>query len=91
MVIPLTVFLSAFCIYFLWLQLNRTEGKSNRQLRFCPKCGSTDIWWPGGLPFLAPYMECKRCGHRGVFIVGDRELAEKIQEEYVREKMEDEE
>jgi len=35
-------------------------------------------------------MECRRCGHRGVFISGDRELAEQIQEEYFREKAKNE-
>jgi len=67
--------------------LNRKEGKPKRNFRFCPRCGSTDIWWLEGLPHLAPYMECRGCGHRGIFIIGDRELAEKIQEEYLTERM----
>lgn len=52
-------------------------------MRFCPVCGSVEISWIGGLPILNPYMECKECGYRGVFIVGELEFAKKVREEYL--------
>ena len=56
---------------------------------FCPVCGSTDVTWIGGLPILAPHMECKECGHRGVFILGDMETIKGIRKCYLEGKTED--
>ena len=56
---------------------------------FCPICGSTEIEWIGGLPLLAPHMECKECGHRGVFILGNKESIRDVRENYLQGHEED--
>jgi len=53
-------------------------------VRFCPKCGSTDIFWAHGLPQLWSLWQCRECGYRGAFIVEDSKLAKKIREDYLR-------
>jgi len=67
-----------------WL---RDEG-GEPLLHFCPVCGSTDVTWIGGLPILAPHMECKECGHRGVFILGDKEIIQAVRKSYLEGKTE---
>lgn len=66
---------------------NRPWTKSEEKLfYFCPRCGSTDITWIGGLPILAPHMECKNCGQRGVFILGNKEMIQTIRKDYLEGK-----
>ena len=60
-----------------------TEPKAQRRnVKFCPKCGSTNIFWASGLPQLWSIWECRNCGYRGAFIIEDGLLAEKLQEKY---------
>jgi len=61
----------------------RSEEKRKRAI-FCPRCGSTNIFWASGLPQLWSIWECKDCGYRGAFIIEDGKLAEKIRIEYLR-------
>lgn len=37
---------------------------------------------------LAPHMECKECGHRGVFILGDAETIQEVRRSYLEGKKE---
>jgi len=60
---------------------NRGLGK---KLKFCPKCGSSDIFWASGLPQLWSIWECKECGYRGALIIEDSKLATKIRENYLK-------
>jgi len=60
----------------------RKAGK--RSVKFCPKCGATDVFWASGLPQLWSIWECRSCGYRGVFIIEDGKLAEKLREKYAR-------
>ena len=57
---------------------------SKRGVLFCPKCGSTNLFWASGLPHLWSIWECRNCGYRGAFIVRDGGLAEKVQENYAK-------
>jgi len=57
---------------------------SKRGILFCPKCGSTNLFWASGLPYLWSIWECRNCGYRGAFIVRDGELAEKVRETYAK-------
>jgi len=61
--------------------------KKNEKVRakFCPKCGSTNLFWASGLPQLWSVWECRECGYRGAFIVEDSKLARKIRENFLRE------
>jgi predicted RNA-binding Zn-ribbon protein involved in translation (DUF1610 family) len=55
-----------------------------RAITFCPKCGSTDVFWASGLPQLWSIWECRNCGYRGALILKDGKLAEKLEENYAR-------
>jgi len=62
----------------------RKTGK--RGVKFCPKCGASNVFWASGLPQLWSIWECRNCGYRGAFIIEDGELAEKLKKEYKRKK-----
>jgi len=64
----------------------RKVGK--RGVKFCPKCGATNVFWASGLPQLWSIWECKNCGYRGAFVIEDGELAQKLREKYSRENAE---
>jgi len=69
-----------------WNRPWRRGEDEERLLHFCPICGSTEIAWIGGLPILAPQMECRECGHRGVFILGDKETIQAVRKSYLEGK-----
>lgn len=56
--------------------------KRKRGVTFCPKCGSTDIYYASGLAQLWSIWECRACGYRGAFILEDGKTAQKLQEVY---------
>ena len=63
----------------------RSKGKGKkRSAKFCPKCGSTNVFWASGLPQLWSTWECRNCGYRGVLILEDSMLAEKLGKDYAR-------
>ena len=62
------------------------KDERERKVIFCPKCGSTNIFWASGLPQLWSIWECRDCGYRGAFIIEDSKLAEKIRSEYLKKK-----
>ena len=66
-----------------FLEVKAMKNKKKR-VKFCPKCGSTDIQWASGLPQLWSVWECRDCGYRGAFIVEDGRLAEKIREKFLK-------
>jgi len=64
-----------------------TTGKSarrqkSRAVKFCPRCGSTDVFWAQGLPQLWSIWQCHNCGYQGPVILEDGKTAEKIQEKW---------
>lgn len=60
------------------------DVSKRRGVKFCPKCGSTNIFWASGLPQLWSLWQCRNCGYRGAFIVEDSKLAKKLREEYTK-------
>lgn len=60
------------------------SGTKKRAVKFCPKCGSTDIFFASGLPQLRSIWDCRRCGYRGALILEDSKLAAKLEEEYAK-------
>jgi len=58
--------------------------KPEKSVRFCPKCGSTNLFWASGLPQLWSIWECRDCGYRGALTIEDSKLAAKIREDYVK-------
>lgn len=66
------------------LRKSKQQEKALKRLKFCPKCGSTNINF---LTFFRPSIwKCLNCGYEGALIVEDGELAEKIQKRYQRNK-----
>ena len=59
-------------------------GVKKRGVRFCPQCGSTNIYWARGLAQLWSIWECRNCGYYGAFIVEDGRMSKKLQEEYAK-------
>jgi ribosomal protein S27AE len=63
---------------------SKEQEKTLKRLKFCPKCGSTNINF---LIFFRPSIwKCLDCGYEGALIVEDGELAGKIQGRYQRNK-----
>jgi len=66
---------------------DKTKSKPReRMVKFCPVCGSTDIFFASGLPQLRSLWDCRRCGYRGAAILEDGKLAGKLGEEYARKR-----
>ena len=66
-------------------EASKSDNKTKtRGMTFCPKCGSTNVFWASGLPQLWSVWECRNCGYRGAFIVKDGKLAEKLKEDYTK-------
>ena len=61
-----------------------TEGQDSDsvKVKFCPSCGSTNVFWASGLPQFWSLWECKACGYRGAFIIEDSKLALKLRKEW---------
>ncbi len=57
--------------------------------KFCPRCGSTDVFWAQGMPQLWSLWQCRNCHYRGPLILEDGNMAEKLQEEWDKKKHEE--
>lgn len=57
-----------------------------RMMKFCPKCGSREVFWASGLPQFWSVWQCRECGYRGPFILEDGKLASKIRKDYSNKK-----
>ena len=69
-----------------YIKSSKKEKKNLFSVKFCPKCGSTDIFWAQGMPQFWSLWECKNCGYHGAFILEEGNLAEKLQEEWKSKK-----
>lgn len=70
---------------FAGAKMARSRRKAKTQnVKFCPKCGSTDVFWASGLPQLWSIWQCRNCGYRGALILEDSRLAEKLRKDYAR-------
>lgn len=56
--------------------------KVSKRVKYCPRCGSTKVFWGSGLPQLWSLWECKNCGYKGALILEDGKLGEKLREEW---------
>jgi predicted RNA-binding Zn-ribbon protein involved in translation (DUF1610 family) len=71
------------------LLTDKPTGRNKKHkfpVKFCPKCGSSDVFWAQGMPQLWSLWQCKNCGYRGAFILENGNLAEKLQEEWKKKK-----
>lgn len=57
-----------------------------RHDKFCPKCGSTEVFWAQGLPQLWSIWQCHNCSYRGPVILEDGNMAEKLTEKWKKQK-----
>ena len=66
-------------------EAEKARSKTDERGRmFCPRCGSTDVFWASGLPQIWSVWDCRHCGYRGAFILKDSKLADKLREKYAR-------
>ena len=62
----------------------KRQEKLSSGMRFCPKCGSANL---NVLVFYRPSIwKCLDCGYEGAFILEDSKLAEKLKEQYRKNK-----
>jgi predicted RNA-binding Zn-ribbon protein involved in translation (DUF1610 family) len=61
---------------------NKVEAKKKRGQKYCPKCGSNEVFWEQGLPQFWSLWLCRQCGYHGAFILENGNLALKLQEEW---------
>lgn len=59
-----------------------SKQKIHASAKFCPRCGSTDVFWAQGMPQFWSLWDCRDCGYRGPVILEDGNIAEKLQEEW---------
>ncbi len=53
-----------------------------KEPKFCPKCGSIDVFYVSGLPQLWSVWDCRLCGYRGALILEDGKMAAKLRQEW---------
>jgi len=58
--------------------------KSRFACKFCPRCGSTDVFWAQGMPQLWSLWQCRQCGYRGPLILENGNMAIKLREEWIK-------
>jgi predicted RNA-binding Zn-ribbon protein involved in translation (DUF1610 family) len=63
-------------------QKDKKTRKGIFAVKFCPNCGSNDVFWAQGMPQFWSLWQCKKCGYRGAFILADGNLAAKLQKEW---------
>ena len=70
--------------------IDRTEeyNRVSKRIKFCPTCGSTNIFWASGLPQLWSLWECRECGYKGALILEDGKMAAKIRKEWKKKHQE---
>jgi predicted RNA-binding Zn-ribbon protein involved in translation (DUF1610 family) len=60
----------------------KVHMKKKQSFKFCPMCGSTDVFWAQGMPQFWSLWQCQNCGYRGALILEDGNLASKLQKEW---------
>ncbi|HLN44672.1 MAG TPA: hypothetical protein VK209_03100 [Candidatus Sulfotelmatobacter sp.] len=63
-----------------WVSVRNRKGRFAS--KFCPRCGSIDVFWAQGMPQLWSLWQCKECGYYGPVILENGNLAEKLQEKW---------
>jgi predicted RNA-binding Zn-ribbon protein involved in translation (DUF1610 family) len=53
--------------------------------KFCPICGSSDLFFASGLPQMWSIWDCRHCGYRGPVVVEDGILAKKLREDWEKD------
>ena len=53
-----------------------------KRTKYCPRCGSTKVFWASGLPQMWSLWDCKNCGYRGVLIIENGKATAKLRKNY---------
>jgi len=68
------------------MRVSKAQVPGNRKrklaLKFCPKCGSTDVFWAQGMPQFWSLWQCRNCSYYGALILEDGNLATVLQEKW---------
>jgi len=68
------------------MRVSKAQVPGNRKrklaLKFCPKCGSTDVFWAQGMPQFWSLWQCRKCSYYGALILEDGNLATVLQEKW---------
>jgi predicted RNA-binding Zn-ribbon protein involved in translation (DUF1610 family) len=64
----------------------RDSKRVMEHIKFCPKCGSADVFWASGLPQLWSTWECRKCGYRGALVLENIEIAAKLREVFSKKR-----
>jgi len=68
------------------MRVSKAQVPGNRKrklaLKFCPKCGSTDVFWAQGMPQFWSLWQCKNCNYYGALILEDGNLATVLQQKW---------
>jgi transcription factor S len=51
-------------------------------VKYCPRCGSDEVYWAQGMPQLWSVWDCHNCGYRGPVILEDGNMAMKLQADW---------
>ena len=62
--------------------INKVAMDKSQAIKYCPKCGSTSVFWAQGMPQFWSLWECKECGYRGALVLEDGTLGAKLREEW---------
>ncbi len=61
----------------------KQEKKSKLfSIKYCPKCGSDEVYWAQGMPQLWSIWDCHNCGYRGPVILEDGNMAKKLRTDW---------
>lgn len=61
------------------------EAPAKKKAKFCPRCGSTELFFASGLPQMWSLWDCRHCGYRGPVVLEDSGLAEKVREDWEKD------
>jgi predicted RNA-binding Zn-ribbon protein involved in translation (DUF1610 family) len=64
------------------IEINNQIKSISEKIKYCPKCGSTKIFWASGLPQIWSIWDCKKCGYRGALVIEDDKLGAKLRKEW---------
>ncbi|MCW4017246.1 MAG: hypothetical protein NWF00_00955 [Candidatus Bathyarchaeota archaeon] len=64
---------------------DKPDKKKPYSVKFCPKCGSTNVYWAQGMPQFWSLWQCHNCGYRGPVILEDGKMATVLQEKWKKQ------
>jgi DNA-directed RNA polymerase subunit M len=65
-----------------FIERNNKIKRISDRIKYCPTCGSPNIFWASGLPQLWSLWECRECGYKGPLVLEDGGLGAKLREEW---------